>query len=530
MSYTDYLQRRELDGHLAFQITEPIKELITQGDSIAHAQLSQLQQIETAQAETTAAVYVVAQAVEDLRHETEQGFRRVGAILEWGFSELIFQQSRTNDLLSDILHALKTPSLTWAYEQFERARDRYRRGHYIEALESLDKALEGHANELGDKTEHRFHHLRGTIKLGSFRNHDSDVVNLSEAEESFVKAAHYAKHDYPADAAKALLCAARAANLEGRFDTAKAHAARGLQYAPLAGLHYEFSVAAINLNAIEEAGEHLQSAIRLEKSLLLRAIGDSNFREKNDFLQRNLEALLDQLRAIAQELAKNLKQEIEAMDNTYFESLLIGKSFSLRKISKARRDQISNYCSNMDGNIISGGILDIRSVIEKFGDIITTLQNCDKYFRENISTSVDVALAEKREEERQSIAKILKSKAAIKDAMPFIVPTGGIIIGIIGFNYFYEFGDFYPAERFMYSLVYSIGIGFIGFFMAGAIANIITDSLKRSSERASDASRRRMEGFSDSASRDKAATASGPIYSPNARLEQILPAWILRTT
>lgn len=177
LSYTDYLQRRELDDHLAFQITGSIKELVTQGDSIAHAQISQLQQIEAAQAETTAAVYVVAQAIEDLRHETEQGFRRVGAILEWGFSELIFQQSRTNDLLSDILHALKTPSLTWAYEQFERARDRYRRGHHLEALESLEKAIEGHASELGDKTEHRFHYLRGIIKLGSFQNHEPAVIN-----------------------------------------------------------------------------------------------------------------------------------------------------------------------------------------------------------------------------------------------------------------------------------------------------------------------------------------------------------------
>ena len=120
-------------------------------------------------------------------------------------------------------------------------------------LRTSGKAIDGHASNLGNKSEYRFHYLRGIIKIGSFKNNSPSIVSLPEAEQSFTQAARYARHDLPKEAANALLFASRSANLQGKYDQAAKYAREGLGYAHFAGLYYELAKSLINLGLAEEA-------------------------------------------------------------------------------------------------------------------------------------------------------------------------------------------------------------------------------------------------------------------------------------
>jgi tetratricopeptide (TPR) repeat protein len=381
MTYTDYLQRRELDRDLAFQISEPIKELITVSEHALSAQISALEGIKAAQAE---AAYEVVCAVRDLQEATEQGFRRVGSILEWGFTATLLQLGRISDQLSAIRNLLENPSLTWAYEQFNRARDLYRRGHYPEALESVDRAIHGHANDLGERTEHRFHQLRGVIRLGSFQNNSADVVNLAEAERDFLLASKYAAHDFPCQAADAQLCAAHAANHQGHYREAAAHAEKGLTFGATAGLHYELARSLLQLDRECEAKDHLQNSIRLDRNLLLKASGDPAFRTHPGFIEEAFAELLTELRALAAKAEQLVASEIDQISRVCYSSLMSGQThrgndrdYAAAAAARALRQLLRDVRE-------SGGIIDIRDALGQVPALWQTLEGWNDAFLDRL--------------------------------------------------------------------------------------------------------------------------------------------------
>ncbi len=131
----------------------------------------------------------------------------VDRTLHWGFSSMLLALGSMGATLKELLKAVKTPAQTAAFEQFDIARDCARRGLFAEALEAIQAALDGNGASPGYRMEWRFHFLDGTLRLGSFENHDPAIVDLQRAEDSFLTAARYARVDFPRDAARAMTAA-----------------------------------------------------------------------------------------------------------------------------------------------------------------------------------------------------------------------------------------------------------------------------------------------------------------------------------
>jgi tetratricopeptide (TPR) repeat protein len=202
LSYPDYLQAKSFESSFKSEIFKQTRSIIASNEEL--------------QQQHIAAIESVSSGIEQLSFDAQE----LTATFQWGFSELLTAVGRVNDALAELVKIAKTPAQTWAYEQFEVARDAFRQGLYQESLEYLERAINGYAGNTGHKLEYRFHYLLGTIRLGSFRNTSKDIVSLAEAENAFLRAARYAQHDHPKEAGRALLAAGWAAYCQGKMPEA----------------------------------------------------------------------------------------------------------------------------------------------------------------------------------------------------------------------------------------------------------------------------------------------------------------------
>lgn len=211
----------------------------------------------------------------------------LGAEFHWGFSQLIMHAGNINNSLNMLLEAVITPVQRNSYNQFEIARDNYRKGLLAKALDRLDKAINGVPGVSdGYEEEWRFHNLVGLIKLGR-EGFDPAEVNLPEAETSFLTAARYAVVDYPLDAAMAYLCAARAAYLQGKFKESLDYLHHSLMLNPSLG-EAIFLSAKIHsaMDDLDTAYNLLKEAIRIDAYYAMKAAGDADFTKHNsEFIQ-----------------------------------------------------------------------------------------------------------------------------------------------------------------------------------------------------------------------------------------------------
>ena len=171
LSYFDYLQAKSFENSFKTEISKRTRSIIASNEEL--------------QQQHIAAMESVSSGIERLSFDIQE----LTVAFQWGFSELLAAVGRVNDTLANLVKIAKTPAQVWAYEQFEIARDAFRQELYQEALESLDRAINGYSSNTGHKLEYRFHYLLGTIRLGSFQNSSPAIVNLAEAENAFQSAA-----------------------------------------------------------------------------------------------------------------------------------------------------------------------------------------------------------------------------------------------------------------------------------------------------------------------------------------------------
>jgi tetratricopeptide (TPR) repeat protein len=253
----------------------------------------------------------VDSAMAGLSHQLES----LTSSFEWGFSAVLGSLGGMADSLSSLVKIARTPAQTSAYEQFDIARDAFRRQLYAESLEAIDHAINGHQASAGYKLEWRFHQLAGVIQLG-FVGCDAALVDHAAAEAAFLLACRYAKVDAPKAAAFALLSASWAAFVQGKLDDALRHAegAIGLDKTLGEGL---FQVAKVNvaLGAPERAWPSLKQAIVLDSGYAIKAAGDGEFNRYRSSLDAFFTALraekLAELRGKAAAALADLAELIE---------------------------------------------------------------------------------------------------------------------------------------------------------------------------------------------------------------------------
>jgi len=166
-SYGDYLQAKEFERSIRYAVDDQTKQLIASNEQLAREQYEVLEHVSDG---IGSGFSMISADIENLQDSINSGFQQISARFDWGFSEMLVSLGRVNDSIQALLRLAATPAQTWSYEQFEIARDEFRRGLHHESLESVDKAINGYGSNPGYKTEFRFHFLKGSIRLGSFKN------------------------------------------------------------------------------------------------------------------------------------------------------------------------------------------------------------------------------------------------------------------------------------------------------------------------------------------------------------------------
>lgn len=226
--------------------------------------------------------------------DVTSGITELNATFHWGFGQMISSLGRMNDSLVELVKIAKTPAQTAAYEQYEIARDALRQGLYLECLESLMKAISGDHTSAGYKLEWRFHQMMGTLRLG-FINGDLNLVDLAAAEESFARAARYAKTDFPDHAAHAFLSAGWAAYCQGEIENGLSHTENALAIRPdLGEALFQAAKVRMALGEVDTALPLLNKAIDVDRFYMIKAAGDDDFQRHDDRLRGFLDAMREE--------------------------------------------------------------------------------------------------------------------------------------------------------------------------------------------------------------------------------------------
>lgn len=382
VSYVDYLQAREFSDANQTSISTQTKKLITATDRIGNSQLIAIKQVGDKIGDS---IYQIRQSHDELKAEISAGLQRVSSVLEWGFSEVLFEIKKSNDLLAELLKVAKNTSKSWAYEKFDDARKQFSYKLYAEALVSVGHAIDGHGSNLGYKTEYRFHYLKGLITLGSFENPDPQIIDLKVSERAFLAAARYSAHDDPEECANAWLCAGRAAEVGGDLEIAAQHFNRGLDVVATAGLHYERARVRAAQNKAATAMADLECAIKLDMNLILKALRDVEFARLAKPVNELLVKLRRELVQIAGETAKTIRNELVHLRDVAFTSPFIdSKTVRAKDTCHEEVLILEEQLARLTKVMESGGIIDISNELRHSMETGQLLLDIDASFKQSI--------------------------------------------------------------------------------------------------------------------------------------------------
>ena len=109
LTYPEFLQAKQFEKSLRYSIDEQTRTLVANERDLAEAHISAVQEQNTLLAEISANI--------------SSKLDEINGTLNWGFTEVIAGIGRVNDQLADLIRLARTPAQTWAYEQYEIARD-----------------------------------------------------------------------------------------------------------------------------------------------------------------------------------------------------------------------------------------------------------------------------------------------------------------------------------------------------------------------------------------------------------------------
>lgn len=489
LSYKDYLQVQSFRDEMKSDIEEETRKLISSNEEINEEQIRAIENYELA---FKNGIDSISQGLSSLDETLSYELKNIDGTLRvlnstfnWGFSEVLSSLGSLSDNLDRLIQIAKTPNKTWAYEQYKDAHDAFRQELYPEALEFLDRAINGDHNYSGYKLDHRFYFLKGTILLGSFRNNSLNIINLYEAEITFLKAARYAKKDYPNEAAHAFLSAGWASYCQGNIESSFQKTKDALSYNPnLAEAYYQTAKIEMHRDNVENGIEYLKKATSYDSNYILKAAKDGDFKKHGDEVNELIENLRDIESEICAEILTDLKENKENLDKLISESK--------NNISDKGRGLMSDVESLISLGSEKFSLNTFFSCIEAKKYYKRANKKLDECIQEQKNELERVLEEERRkrkeneekriEEEKKALYtqkkdEILRKKSIVKSiGMFFEIIIGGVGGGIIGvlaamiiglpIAFFISLGDATFNEAYD-------SIGLI-FFLMGGIIGIFT--------------------------------------------------------
>ena len=322
LSYFDYLQAKSFEKSIRYEIKESTRSIIA-----SHEELH---------SENFEIICNFSKNIEQLSFVMEgiaDEIKELTSIFEWGFSEVLSKLGHINDSLQELIKIAKTPSQTWAYEQFEIARDAYRQCLYEEALEYLSHAINGHGTYTGYKLEYRFHFLLGTIRLGSFQNNSESIINLDGAKKAFLISAKYARTDKPTEAGRAFLCAGWVAYCQGNMEEAQEYTQQAITLYPVLGeTHYQMAKILMHCGEPDKALISLKQAIEFDRNYSLKAGADDDFKKYNEKLNSLILKLYKEMLEKTKRALSILEKELSNLEKFHVNELSIQQYVDIEKI------------------------------------------------------------------------------------------------------------------------------------------------------------------------------------------------------
>jgi tetratricopeptide (TPR) repeat protein len=254
-------------------------------------------------------VEVIAEGLERVEcrlARVEKGLDGIDSTLSWGFGAVVEQ-------LEKVDHTLRSPSATWAYEQWRIAQEAMRRRLFPEALRALDRAISGHGSNTGYELDPRFHLTKGLIHLRGAPGM-LDLVDLVEAERSLRNAARCAMTDDRKMAGRALLLAGWSAYCQGKAREAEeaTSAATSLLEGNSEAM-YQLAKVQAHRGKIEEALTTLGKAVVADRRFLVRALADGAFQMHREAFLVFLGGLLEASRVESDEALRRAESAVQEL-------------------------------------------------------------------------------------------------------------------------------------------------------------------------------------------------------------------------
>jgi hypothetical protein len=147
LMYEDYLQAKSFEDSLRGEISVATRSVIATHQQLARDHIAVSESISSGMARGFERLSLDINSLAD-------GVAELNATFEWGFSEVLTLLGGLNDALRELIRIAKTPTQTWAYEQFEAATDDDFKKHQAK-MDSLiatlrDEAKQGLIKTLGD--------------------------------------------------------------------------------------------------------------------------------------------------------------------------------------------------------------------------------------------------------------------------------------------------------------------------------------------------------------------------------------------
>jgi len=318
-SYKNYLQTKSFVDDIRWEISQAGQEVIATRDELKRQGFRIAEALEQGTARMSERLEDIDQTLtggfitlhQDLM-SIEAGVNDLGAKFHWGIGRMEDAIGGLGDSLQTLVQIAKTPEQTWAYEQFEVARDACKRELFVEALEYAQRAINGHQSHTGYKLEHRFHLFVGRILRGDFRN--KETVNLPDAEAAYLTAYRYARATNAEHAGHALTGAAYAAycqEAEDKIADAERYLDEAVTLSSRWGeTHFLRGKIKLYRGLVEQGLDALERAVRLDPVFAAKADGDGDYRRHH----RDVLGRIDRMRReLVDECQHSLEQCVRAV-------------------------------------------------------------------------------------------------------------------------------------------------------------------------------------------------------------------------
>jgi tetratricopeptide (TPR) repeat protein len=276
-SYLSFLQAQTATTHITGEVASRTREIIATKEQLKRHHVTILKSEKEGYDILSCDTRQVGGALVNINESLKQGFAEIVTSLD------------------ELKQIARSPSFTWAMEQYLVAKRAFLADWHEEAFSHIRWALNGHANNAGFDLDFRFHFLHGLIRMGAVKAPVAEIVDLAAAERAFLLSAKYAESKTLA-VAMGFRCAGWAAYCRGNMEDAINYSRKAVRYDPkLAEAHFQLAKAFMSAGRFDEAARPLRNAICLDVIYLVKSAIDPDF-------QRNEYALGDTFGSMRREL------------------------------------------------------------------------------------------------------------------------------------------------------------------------------------------------------------------------------------